>query len=315
MSHRWSSTSTVSVHKHASPIRIESSIPIKIGGQEVEIVGRSIAGQETCIMIPRLRIAFDIGRCPQKAVPISHVFLSHSHMDHMGGIALHSAARTFLRLNGATYYVPEANGRTVEQLFDVYQTLNGSEMRRKVIYAKSGDSFTPQRGLRVEAFKTYHSVPSLGYCIFSRKEKLKPKYSSYSSNDLTFLRENNVKISNVIETPEVVFTGDTSINFIQRGPPYVRKARTLIMELTFLDDRVAATDAARYGHMHIENLKNNLHLFQNELIILTHVSPRYKVETVIDLLTSNLPATFLNKCVLLMNQQDIEGIEAFPGIN
>ena len=37
-------------------------------------------GQETCICVPSLKIAFDIGRCPQRAVNMEHLFLSHCHL-------------------------------------------------------------------------------------------------------------------------------------------------------------------------------------------------------------------------------------------
>ena len=49
--------------------------------------------QETCISIPQLKLIFDTGRCPQRAVYQPYVFLSHSHMDHIGGLPFHVATR------------------------------------------------------------------------------------------------------------------------------------------------------------------------------------------------------------------------------
>lgn len=57
---------------------------LEIEGYKVE--GLSIGGQETCVMFPTLKIAFDIGRCPQRAVSLDFLFISHAHMDHIVSI-------------------------------------------------------------------------------------------------------------------------------------------------------------------------------------------------------------------------------------
>jgi hypothetical protein len=33
--------------------------------------------QETCILLPQIKAAFDIGRCPQRAVSHQHLFITH----------------------------------------------------------------------------------------------------------------------------------------------------------------------------------------------------------------------------------------------
>lgn len=58
----------------------------KRGGLNVEgypVEGISIGGQETCIIFPTLKLAFDIGRCPQRAISQDFLFISHGHMDHI----------------------------------------------------------------------------------------------------------------------------------------------------------------------------------------------------------------------------------------
>ena len=47
------------------------------------IEGLSIAGHETCIILPTLNLAFDIGRCPSRAISQQFLFISHGHMDHI----------------------------------------------------------------------------------------------------------------------------------------------------------------------------------------------------------------------------------------
>lgn len=54
---------------------------LEIEGYRVE--GLSIGGHETCIIFPTLNLAFDIGRCPQRALSQDFLFISHGHMDHI----------------------------------------------------------------------------------------------------------------------------------------------------------------------------------------------------------------------------------------
>lgn len=47
------------------------------------IEGVSIGGHETCIIIPEFKCAFDIGRCPTRAIHQNFVFITHAHLDHI----------------------------------------------------------------------------------------------------------------------------------------------------------------------------------------------------------------------------------------
>lgn len=52
--------------------------------------------QETCIILPSANLVFDSGRCPQRSVPRGKLFLTHEHLDHMGGIPAHICSRYFI---------------------------------------------------------------------------------------------------------------------------------------------------------------------------------------------------------------------------
>lgn len=52
------------------------------------IEGLSIGGQETCIIIPEFKCAFDIGRCPTRAIQQNFVFITHAHLDHIVSYSL-----------------------------------------------------------------------------------------------------------------------------------------------------------------------------------------------------------------------------------
>lgn len=54
---------------------------LEVDGFSIE--GVSVGGQETCVMLPALKVAFDIGRCPKRAIDQDFLFITHAHMDHI----------------------------------------------------------------------------------------------------------------------------------------------------------------------------------------------------------------------------------------
>lgn len=72
--------------------RVDSrSAVLNLCGFDIE--GVSIAGQETCIILPRFKVVLDVGRCPQRSVYQQHVLISHGHLDHIGGLPFHATTR------------------------------------------------------------------------------------------------------------------------------------------------------------------------------------------------------------------------------
>ena len=54
---------------------------------DLEIIGYSVAGEETVVAVPQLDVCFDIGKAPDQLIHINNVLLTHGHMDHAGGTA------------------------------------------------------------------------------------------------------------------------------------------------------------------------------------------------------------------------------------
>ncbi|KAL7250155.1 hypothetical protein ACSBR1_012206 [Camellia fascicularis] len=67
------------------------------------IEGVSIGGHETCVIVPELKSAFDIGRCPSRAVNQNFVFITHAHLDHIGYVIYSvrkKLRKQYMHLNG-----------------------------------------------------------------------------------------------------------------------------------------------------------------------------------------------------------------------
>lgn len=250
-----------------------------IEGYPVE--GLSIGGQETCIIFSSLNMAFDIGRCPQRAISQDFLFISHAHMDHIGGLPMYVATRGLYRMKPPTVVVPTCIKETVEQLFEVHRRLDGSELKHHLIALDVGQEFYVRKDLKVRAFKTYHAIQSQGYVVYSVKQKLKQEYLGLSGNEIKSLKSSGVEITNTVTSPEIAFTGDTMSDFIiDETNIDVLRAKVLVMESTFVDGTVTVEHARDYGHTHLFEIVNYADKFQNKAILLIHFSARYTVKEI-----------------------------------
>eukprot|EP00238_Polyblepharides_amylifera_P001309 CAMPEP_0196571678 /NCGR_PEP_ID=MMETSP1081-20130531/1824_1 /TAXON_ID=36882 /ORGANISM="Pyramimonas amylifera, Strain CCMP720" /LENGTH=299 /DNA_ID=CAMNT_0041888711 /DNA_START=193 /DNA_END=1088 /DNA_ORIENTATION=+ len=273
-----------------------------VGGFQIE--GLSVGGQETCIILPQYKVAFDIGRCPQRAVYMDTVLFSHTHLDHVSGIGAYVGMRSMLALCPPTLVLPSVNAAGLEALLSAYRELDTSPLPCEVVAAEVGDELKldkNRRDLFVKVFRTCHTVPSQGYLICSRKQKLKLEFQGRPGQEIKQLRESGVEICDVEEVAEVAFTGDTTADWmLDTGNRQALSAKLLIMEVTFLDDSRNSEDARKFGHTHISEVAENAHLFQNEAILFIHFSARFSVEEIEASLDKHLPPDLRKKVTPLL---------------
>ncbi|XP_010243251.1 PREDICTED: nuclear ribonuclease Z isoform X5 [Nelumbo nucifera] len=218
---------------------------IMIEGYPVE--GLSIGGQETCVIFPTLKIAFDIGRCPQRAISQEFLFISHGHMDHIGGLPMYVATRGLYKMRPPTIIVPTAIKENVERLFEVHRAMDQSELKHNLISLNVGEEFQLRKDLKVKAFKTYHAIPS--------------------------------QITYTVTSPEIAFTGDTMSDFIiDPSNIDVLRSKILVMESTFVDNSMTVDNARDYGHTHLSEIVSYADKFENQAILLIHFSARYQAD-------------------------------------
>ena len=101
-------------------------------------------------------------------------------------------------------------------------------------------------------------------------------------------RRSGEEVTDQVEAPIVAFTGDTTIDVVDREA-VVREARLLIMEVTVIDDRVSVERARKTGHVHLFEIAERAELFQNQAILFTHFSARYGAREIVAALDRHLP--------------------------
>jgi ribonuclease Z len=254
----------------------------------VELRALSVGGLETCHWLPRWKVAFDIGRCPLEVVDCRTLLFTHAHMDHLGGIAYHTATRALRKQPPPVYVVPHHCRADLARLFEVWRALDRSDMPHELVPLGPGEQHVLANGLVARPFRSPHSAPCQGYGLWSRKEKLKPEFHGFEGRELARLRQAGTVLSDPVETPELVFTGDTMIEVVEQQE-VVRRARVLVLECTFVDQRVSVDEARAKGHVHLDEIAARAELFQNEAILLTHFSARYHALEIRAALDAKLP--------------------------
>lgn len=283
---------------------------VELGG--VELRALSVGGLETCHWLPRWRVAFDIGRCPLEVVDCRTVLFTHAHMDHLGGIAYHTATRSLRNQPPPVYVVPHHCVQDLGLLFEAWRKLDRSDMRHELVPLGPGEEHHLANGLVARPFRSPHSAPCQGYGLWSRKEKLKPEFHGLEGRELARLRREGVLLSDTLETPELVFTGDTLIEVVEQQE-VVRRARVLVLECTFVDERVSVEEARSKGHVHLDEIAARAALFQNEAILLTHFSARYRAHEIRAALDQKLPPALRARVTPLVGAHERRGEgEAVP---
>eukprot|EP00190_Bangiopsis_sp_CCMP1999_P002752 CAMPEP_0198732002 /NCGR_PEP_ID=MMETSP1475-20131203/33266_1 /TAXON_ID= ORGANISM="Unidentified sp., Strain CCMP1999" /NCGR_SAMPLE_ID=MMETSP1475 /ASSEMBLY_ACC=CAM_ASM_001111 /LENGTH=241 /DNA_ID=CAMNT_0044495033 /DNA_START=17 /DNA_END=742 /DNA_ORIENTATION=- len=228
------------------------------------------------------------------------VAFTHAHMDHIGGIGMHIATRSMRKMTPPTYLVPEEIREDVDGLIRAFAKLDGSQWRYtlKSLPPDGKATHLLGKGRLLRTFQTYHTVPSQGYLLYSEKKKLLDEYSSLSSKEISELRRQGVEVSRPFLTPEIAVPGDTTIDVLEAEQD-VRRAALLVLEITFIDNASSVQDARRFGHIHLDEVVEKAHLFQNKAVLFTHFSARYSEDEISEALDKRLPPELRSKALAL----------------
>lgn len=270
---------------------------MRLAGIEIEAI--SIGGVETCIELPEAKLAFDVGRCPPSAVNRRTILFTHAHMDHMGGVAYHCATRALRRLPPPRYVVGRENGDALRELFTAWRKLDRSELEHELVEIGPGEEVRLDNGWLARPFRSPHRAPCQGYGLWSRRKKLLDEHVGRAPAELARMRASGAVIEREVEQAEIAFTGDTRIEVVE-SESVVREARVLVIEVTFLDERVSVEECRSKGHVHLDEVAERAELFHNEALLFTHFSARYRQRDILRALDERLPASLRERVTPLL---------------
>jgi len=136
-----------------------------------------------------------------------------------------------------------------------------------------GDELTfPKSTMKVTLVKSFHSVPSVGYCFFDTKLKLKEEYKSLKGAEIAALRKQGVQIQTEQLVPLFVFTGDTTPQIFSQEILF--QFPVIITECTYLNDS-ENEKAKKNSHTHWNEVKEIIKAHPNIIFVLTHFSCKY----------------------------------------
>lgn len=274
----------------------------KIKIEDLEIIGYSVAGEETVVAMPQLDVCFDIGKAPDQIISINNVLLTHGHIDHSAGIAYYLSHRKFCGQKPGRVFAPENLILPIRELLDAWARIDGNTIPAELVAMKSGDEYKIKPNLIVRAFGTRHCKGSIGFCVLETKKKLKEEYLGLSADELVALKKKNITIDYPVEVPLVSYLGDTQyLDFAKYD--FVAKSKILIAECTFVEDEHIERALAG-AHMYMSEFLKMLEELDNQYVVITHLSQRTGISAAKKLLKQKLDDKLNEKVVLLMDKKN-----------
>lgn len=255
---------------------------------ELRIEGTSYAGEETWFRIHPPGLAFDVGRGDPVLAGARDLFLTHGHLDHASGVAYVLSQRSLHRQASTRVICPVPVAEGVEDLLAAASRLEGVPYQYEIVPSQPGDRIVVGKNLEVEAFATDHVVPSLGYHLVRRRSRLAPEFRGLEQQEIVALKSSGREIEQEDEETWLSYCGDTGSGVFETEPGLFT-SRVLLIECTFMTDGLRESSAS-YKHLHVEDLAEHAGEFQNEALVLHHLSRRHRPEELRAEIDRRMPA-------------------------
>lgn len=273
---------------------------VTIPTEHFTIEGRSRAGHETWFRARELGVALDIGRCPDPIISMPHVFVTHAHLDHALGIPFYAGQRHLQRIQGGRVYVPSEAADDFRALMVLHEKLEGTEYDIEIVGVGEGELVRIGRTHTVRGHRATHRVAARAFEVLERRHHLKKEFEGTPAMELSRLRRDGVQVADDVEHSLLFYTGDTDRGILEINDAMFH-SDVLMIECSFVADGHQVR-AARYRHIHFDDIIDFADRFENQVIVLTHFSRRYSREEIRDTLRRRCPAILRDRIRLALPQ-------------
>ena len=267
----------------------------------LEVGGYSVGGFASCLDVPSLKIAVDMGVCIDRVVSRNLILITHAHVDHLGALAQHAAQRGLRGMKPATYVLPPGIEDQVLEVLEAWRKLDGGALNAKLLTLSPDETHSIRADLTLRPFRTRHRVVSQGYLFERHKKRLADQYQGLAGDEIRELREQGVNVSVSSTTLALAVTGDTCLDAVLASPEVLRAER-LVLECTFMDDSIDVEGARSRGHVHLFEIAEAARagLFTGKALLLNHVSPRHSKAEALSQMEKHLPPELLARTQLMI---------------
>ncbi len=256
--------------------------------------GVSVAGIGTSLYLPDLKVTIDLAQGLQPMIKPKTFLITHAHMDHASGIPYVISQKALIKAPPATFYMPAVMVEPLQNIMKEWQKIDQHEYTFELLGVEAGNKYSLDSHHDFKPFKTFHRVPSLGYTIFERRNKLKREYLELSQDEIVEFKDKGVKLTEENSLPIFSYTGDTTMDFWNHNPE-VLESKVLFMEVTYWDTKKSIEEARQWGHIHLFEVIDRLDDFKGEKLVFTHLSSRYSIEYARSVLQKNIPKKHWDK--------------------
>lgn len=265
------------------------NVKLNLVNNDLTLCGFSRAAVATGIYINELDILLDAGYRPILNKVPSHIFITHTHGDHVKVCTDYSIEST-----DQHYYIHQKSYNFLLNFIH-----SGVQMNKNRLVSNKSFKINPltinnsfelnlnNRRYLIKIFDCYHNIPTIAYGFIEKRKKIKSIYINLSRDEIIELKKKNTIIDEFIEIPQFLFVGDTTIEFFESNDWSNLNFKNIIVECTYLyeDDYVKVKEVnhkneLKYMHIHWNDLKKYVTQMPETTFILIHFSTRYKDEEI-----------------------------------